>query len=496
MSEPAPSTSGVSQLLRGLPFFAELPDDDLERLCRLARRVRFAAGDTVMEEGTPGDGLYVIVTGELEVSTVQGGGELVLARRGPGEMLGEMSLLEQTPRSATVRATMESEVIVVEPAAFQRLLADSPEAASRVLRTMASRLRSTEASLMAREKLASLGTLAAGLAHELNNPAAAIRRATSQLRDTARAWRRWSAQLGRLALDPDQADRLRGLEAEIDAGPRSDAASETLATASGAPDRGELAARPGPLAMAEAEDGVVGLLEEWGVEGAGSAAPPLVAFGWTRERLEPLTREFDSEQLRIVVGWLAATVAARELLEEIDVSASAIFDIVQATRSYSYLDQAPIQDVDLAATLEDTLTILRHRLKHGVEIVRDYADLAPIEAYGSELTQVWTNLIDNAIRAMDGRGTLELRTRSDPGDPSCVVVEVTDSGKGIPEEVRARMFEPFYTSRPGEGSGLGLHIVHDIVVNRHGGRIDVESQPGRTTFRVRLPRRLGRASPS
>ena len=247
-----------------------------------------------------------------------------------------------------------------------------------------------------------------------------------------------------------------------------------------------------PLAAAEAEDRLAAFLEEQGVEGAGSAAPPLVAYGWSREGLEPLTGEFDGEQLRIVLGWLATTVAARELLQEIEVSASAISDIVHATRSYAYLDQAPVQDVDLAGTLEDTLTILRHRLKEGVEIVRDYADLPPIEAYGSELTQVWTNLIDNAIQAMEGRGTLELRTRPDPGDPDRVVVEVVDSGPGIPESVRSRMFEPFFTSRPGEGSGLGLHIVHDIVVNRHGGRIEAESRPGRTAFVVHLPRRLRR----
>lgn len=488
MPEPASTADGVRELLRRLPLFADLPDDDLDRLCDLARRVSFEAGETVMEEGTPGDGLYVIVTGELEVTTAQGGGDLVLARRGPGEMLGEMSLLEQAPRTATVRATMDSDVVVVEPDAFQRLLADSPETASRVLRTMASRLRSTEASLMAREKLASLGTLAAGLAHELNNPAAAIRRATSQLRETTLAWRGWSAQLGRLTLDAAQADRLHALEAEVHAGDGRGAGREV----SGSQEPQQSGTRLGPLAIADAEDRLAAFLEHNGVEGAGSAAPPLVAFGWSRERLEPLTGEFDGEQLRIVLGWLATTVAARELLQEIEVSASAISDIVQATKSYSYLDQAPVQDVDLEGTLEDTLTILRHRLKQGVEIVRDYADLPSIEGFGSELTQVWTNLIDNAIHAMEGRGTLELRTRVDPGDPNCVVVEVSDSGPGIPETVRSRMFEPFFTSRPGVGSGLGLHIVHDIVVNRHGGRIEVESRPGRTTFVVHLPRRLRR----
>ncbi|MDX1674387.1 MAG: ATP-binding protein [Longimicrobiales bacterium] len=479
-SGPEPS---ARDLLRELPLFATLPDPDLDRLCGMARPVEYAPGATVMEEGTPGDGLYVVVDGELEVSTDQGGGSLVLARRGPGEVLGEMSLLEQSSHTATVRAIRPSRVVVLEPEAFQALLAESPEAASRVLRIMAERLRSTEASLMAREKLASLGTLAAGLAHELNNPAAAIRRSTVQLRETAAAWRRWSAELARLGLAPVQAERLRALESEIDVGTRS--------ARGDAPQRGPAGSA---LATVEAEDRLTRWLEAVGVEEAASAAPAMVAAGWTLDRLEPLTDVFEGKALRVVLAWLAVTLAARELLEEIEVSAAAISDIVRATKSYAYLDRAPVQDVDLKATLEDTLTILNHELKQGVDVVRDYADLAPIEAFGSELTQVWTTLIDNAIDAMDGAGTLEVRTRSDPADPDRVIVEIVDSGSGIPADVRARIFEPFFTTKPpGEGTGLGLHLVNDIVVNRHGGRIEVESEPGRTAFTVRLPRRLDRS---
>jgi signal transduction histidine kinase len=396
-------------------------------------------------------------------------------------MLGEMSLLERSRHTATVRAKTDSRVVVLEPEAFQQLLAESPEAAGRVLRTMAARLRSTEASLMAREKLASLGILAAGLAHELNNPAAAIRRATAQLRTTALEWRYWSAELGRLTLDPEQSSRLRALEASLGTDSRDDDISEVDVPTGSA------------LATADAEERLADWLETRGVADPVSAAPAMVGAGWTVERVEPLADAFRGDPLPVVLSWLATTLAARELLQEIEVSATAISEIVRATRSYAYLDRAPVQDVELKATLEDTLTILHHGLKQGVEVIRDYAELPHIEAYGGELTQVWTNLIGNGIDAMDGDGTLEVRTRTDPADPDDVVVEIADSGPGIPESVRARMFEPFFTTKPpGKGTGLGLHLVHDIVVNRHGGRIEVESEPGRTVFRVRLPRRLKR----
>ena len=474
-SEPTTTTEGLGEVLRRIPLFAELPQDALDRLCEAATRAVYPPGTTVIREGTAGDGLYVVVRGELEVSTSQAGSEeLVLARRGPGEVLGEMSLLERAPRSATVRSTVETEVIVLSPEAFQRLLFDRPEIGARILTTMATRLRSTEASLMAREKLASLGTLAAGLAHELNNPAAAIRRAASQLREAAVEWRRWSGQLAGLSLSSEQSGLLRALEAK-EAGPAGRGLD--------------------PLAAADEEDRIAERLAGLGVESPAFAAAPLVTAGWTIEELDSLQRSFEPDQLRPVVNWLVATLTARELLREIEVSSEAIARIVGATKSYSFLDQAPVQTVDVAETIENTLTILRPALKHGVEVVRDYAAVEPIQGFGSELTQVWTNLIDNAVDAMDGRGTLTVGIHPDPADADQVVVEITDSGAGIPAELKSRIFEPFYTTKgPGKGSGLGLHIVRDIVVNRHAGRIDVDSEPGRTTFRVRLPRRLRRPS--
>ena len=203
---------------------------------------------------------------------------------------------------------------------------------------------------------------------------------------------------------------------------------------------------------------------------------------------------FAAAQVRPVMQWLGAGLAAQQLVAEIRRSAQAISEIVRAVKSYAYLDQAPVQDADLRASLEDTLVILRHKLKDGIEVVRDFeAGLPTIEAYASELNQVWTNLIDNAIHAMNGRGVLELRARRVGSD---VEVRIADSGTGIPAAIASRIFDPFFTTKPqGVGTGLGLHIAHNIVVNRHHGRIDVESRPGRTEFRVWLPIRMQRAEP-
>jgi signal transduction histidine kinase len=466
MASAAGGVASRKEFLQRLPLFEGLSPSDLQRLCRIVEEIRVPAGELVFEEGAPGDGLLVIVEGQLEVTKREAGQDLVLALRGPGEVIGEMSLLENVPRTASVRAVRDSVLLSISPGEFERLLAGSPSAATAILRTMTGRLRSTEALLMQREKLASLGTLAAGLAHELNNPAAAIQRSSAHLRDVLREWDERGAALGALELTPEQTRRLSELRGAVaGCGVASDDA----------------------LACSRDEDRLVDWLEARGFEEPWEVAPPLAAYGFTVERMSELTEAFAPDQLLAVVGWLSAGLGAQGLLEEIGQSAKLVSDIVKAVKTYSYLDQAPIQEVDLRESLENTLMILRHRLKEGVEVTRDFApDLPPVEAFGSELNQVWTNIIDNAIDAMDGTGAVEIGARRVGADH--VEVEIADNGPVIPEEILPHIFDPFLTTKPpGVGSGLGLHIAYNIVVSHHRGRIDVESRPGRTVFRVTLP---------
>ena len=462
--------------LRQVPLLADLSEEDLAQLYKMAEAVSIPSGELVLQEGDPGDSLYVVLDGELEVTKRHGGQEVLLAVYREGQFFGEMALLEQAPRSASVRTLRESRLLMISQAAFQTLLSCSPSAPLKILHTVTSRLRSTESMLIQNEKMAALGTLAAGLAHELNNPAAAIRRSAAQLRDTLAERERLAAELTTLTTDPHQKAMLNALQAKI---------MEPTTT----PPVYD------PLALSEQEDRLQEWLEDHGVGQAWELAPVLVSSGWERRELERLSDSFSPIQLPVVVRWLAANTSVYGLLEEVGKSAEAMSEIVKAVKTYSYLDQAPIQEVDVRESLENTLVLLRPKIKAGVSIERDYADDVPrIEAYGSELNQVWTNIIDNAIDAMQAHGELALRTRASAGD---VVVEIVDNGPGIPSELQPRIFEPFFTTKaPGVGTGLGLHIVYNIVVHKHQGRIQVASRPGETRFRVVLPVRLARSKAS
>jgi signal transduction histidine kinase len=449
------------ELLRHLPLFSELSDDDLTLLEQASRHVRLTAGEILMQEGSPGGSLYVIIDGEFEITKRTGPGDLVIAVRGPGEVIGEMSLLDRSPRTATVRALGASHLLEIDQAAFRRLIESSPAATISILHTITSRLRHTESMLRQSETLTALGTLAAGLAHELNNPAAALKRSAAAVQQVLPRWQEAHARLHASGIDESTLGEL----------------------ASGAE---PVAAVSDPVTRSDLEAALQDWLERAGVPQPWEAAPLLVASGLTADRLAAAAQALPAHGLPLIVEWLATSRALTSLLREVSLGAERISEIVGAVRSYSFLDQAPIQPVDVTRGLEDTLVILRNKIEPGIAVHRDFdPDLPRIEAHGGELNQVWTNLISNAAEAMGGRGEIWLGAHRQ-GDR--VEVEVCDSGPGIPDSIRDRIFEPFFTTKPpGQGTGLGLHLTYNIVALHHRGQISVESRPGRTCFRVLLP---------
>jgi signal transduction histidine kinase len=434
--------------LRATPIFSEVPDEHLQRLAEQAIPMSLSEGDFLINEGDQADDMFVVVSGEFDVTKRSGTSEIPLARVGPGAIQGELAALERGKRMASVRAATDAEVLRIPYLALRDLLSGGPDAALSIVRTVIGRLRGMEATLRQREKLAGLGTLAAGLAHELNNPAAAIRRSVDALDQAVAA---------RNALHPPHSLTLLrpAGRASLDALDRADAVDEI--------------------------DDLIGDTE---------MAAALVDAGWSTDELRSAFAGLDAAAAREAAAWLAATATVETLIGEVRMAGERISEIVGAVKSYAYLDQAPVQRIDVRKGLDDTLVILRHKLKEGgIEVTRDYdPDLPEIEAWGSELNQVWTNLIDNAADAMGGKGGISIQARRFDADE--IQVTICDTGPGIPEGVASKIFEPFFTTKPpGIGSGLGLHISHNVVV-RHGGRIDLETEPGRTCFLVTLPMTL------
>ncbi len=467
---PSAENNLIFDFLSKVPLFADLPAADLQRLCEMVEEIRLSPGEELFSEGSTGDRAYVVMEGQLEILKASSERQVLLARREPGEVIGEMALLEDTQRMATVRACTDSVLLAVHKEQFHHLLDTSPSAGHALFHTILDRWRATEAALRQSEKMAQLGTLTAGVAHELNNPAAAVKRGAEQLRAAISQLEGAQAALGRVALTEEQ--------------------SEALATcAARAQEKAVHPPELDALARSDREAELEGWLEGQGVTDAWQIAPALVNLDYDSAQLGALAERFP-DHLAAVIAWLNATYTVHNLLAEIGQGASRISEIVKALKSYSYLDQAPVQTVDVHEGLDDTLLILRHKLKSGISVRREYApDLPRIQAYGSELNQVWTNIIDNATDAVadapNGAGEITIRTRQ---EGAWVVVEIEDNGPGIAADIQSRLFDPFFTTKPpGQGTGLGLDISYNIVVHKHRGDIKVLSQPGRTCFQVWLP---------
>ena len=336
-----------------------------------------------------------------------------------------------------------------------------------------------EVTLRQNEKLATLGKLSAGMAHELNNPTAAVMRGASQLEVAIEELMQVQLNLADLGFTSTQIQALHALDRLV-----QDRVKKTL-NAKDTPNTSS-------ITRSDREAEVEVRLEALGVSSAWKYAPSIVSLDLSTSDLQALGTTFNEKQIPQIIERLHCMYMIYMLVGEIGVGAGRISELVNALKSYSYLDQAPLQSVDIHQGLDDTLVILRSKLNEGVAVNREYApDLPRIQAYGSELNQVWTNLIDNAIDALldqdgkNGKAMITLRTLQ---DGKSVVVEVEDNGPGIPSEVMPRLFDPFFTTKPpGKGSGLGLNISHNIIVQKHKGQMKVESEPGKTVFKVRLP---------
>lgn len=454
----------LAQDLSSIPVFEGLPEEDYEWLAEHMTEIRLAPGEVGIEEGSPADRMFVVLEGEIRAVRSKPGFPAWVVRA--PNLTGLLPYSRMTHFPATIRAVGETRVAAMRAEDFPEMLDRFPMLRPRLVSELADRIRRATQLQDQTEKLAALGKISAGLAHELNNPAAAVRRAASTLRDTFETFRVAAARLDAHLLTAEQRAAIPALERDL-------------------AKRAKPAAQMDSLERSDCEERIVACLTRHGVERAWELAPALVDAGCEASWFEDIMARFPEEALPDLLARVASSLTVDNLVSEIESAGTRIFDLVRVIKEYSYMDQAAEQEVDVHRGLENTLLMLKARWKHGVIVKLDFdRSLPKLCAHGSELNQVWTNLIDNAIDAMDGHGELTIRTAR---EQDRMLVEIRDTGSGIPPEIRDRLFEPFFTTKGvGKGTGLGLETAARIV-REHGGEITVDSAPGDTRFQIRLP---------
>jgi signal transduction histidine kinase len=440
--------------LRSVALFEKLPDADLERLSASLTECVLERGDTLFDEGDVGDKAYIITSGEIEILKAAADRQVRIAVLGEGIIIGEMALLTAELRNATAKAASNVTLVSIPKENFDEVLETSAQASRALFDVFLQRWREQEDRLRQSERMAQIGVLTAGLAHEMNNPAAAVARGAEQLGPAIERYVAAARELPPGAEAPfSLSDRERPTLSGMDRSDRE----------------------------ADLEDA----LEDAEIPNSWEYTSSLVEAGFTADDMD----DIPAEHAEAIIRLMAAEADAVSLRAEVDEGSKRLSELVGALKSYSFLDQAPVQEVDVPKGIEDTLLILKSKTRD-IAIDREYAqDLPRITAYGSQLNQVWTNLIDNASDSLrdaeteDPVITIRAVARAD-----CIIVTIEDNGPGMPPKVRDRIFEKFYTTKePGKGTGLGLDTVYSIVVNQHRGAIDVDSEPGSTRFTVKIP---------
>jgi signal transduction histidine kinase len=453
--------------LRTVDLFEELTDEQLAEWVAVASPRVVPAGELIAEQGQGLVGVLLLLEGRAQSMIIDGERVEPVGHQTPPTWIGAIAVMTDDAFPVRIQAIDACRLAVIPAGEFQRLARAHVTVHQRVMHQIAPVLKRFTGMESNRERLAALGTMAAGLAHELNNPAAAARRASVQLGETLEQVSSTLRKFVAAGIEREQAAKLVDLH---------DAALR----------RAEAHTQLDALDAADAEEELLEQLEDLGVPEPWKIAEPLASAGLDRAWLESVS-DLAGKGTDAVLGWVASSLVTHSLVAEIAESTERLSSLVGAVKSYSYMDRGEVVELDVHEGLEATLSVLGYKLKPTqIEIVRDYdRSLPPLMARGPELNQVWTNLLDNAIDAIGERGTITIKTS---GDAGCALIEITDSGSGIPADVQSQIFDSFFTTKGvGKGTGLGLATAHRIIVERHDGSLTVDSEPGRTTFHVWIP---------